>query len=103
MQKFPGLIQIKRKRVESTRKGYRAMSSLNSNFVGNYVYGADANADRLVGPSADSQRTRQDGRRPNIDGMRITPEAIVANYESGQSIKFIVTELFPSVTYQLHP
>ena len=34
------------------------------------------------------------GGSPNIDGMRITPETIVDNYESG----FNVVEMFPAGT-----
>ena len=40
------------------------------------------------------------GGAPNIDGMRITPEAIVDNYERGLSIEEIVTEVFSGVTYE---
>ena len=40
------------------------------------------------------------GGAPNIDGLRITPEVIVENYERVQSIAYIITELFPSVTYE---
>ncbi len=37
------------------------------------------------------------GGSPNIDRMRITPETIVDNYESGFSVAEIV-EMFPPVT-----
>ncbi len=37
------------------------------------------------------------GGSPNIEGMRITPETIVDNYESGFSVAEIV-EMFPPVT-----
>jgi uncharacterized protein (DUF433 family) len=39
------------------------------------------------------------GGAPNIDGMRITPETIVDNYESGFSITEIV-DMFPAVNEQ---
>jgi uncharacterized protein (DUF433 family) len=39
------------------------------------------------------------GGAPNIDGMRITPETIVDNYESGFSVSEIV-EMFPAVSEQ---
>ena len=39
------------------------------------------------------------GGAPNIDGIRITPETIVDNYESGFSLAEIV-ELFPAVNEQ---
>ncbi len=38
------------------------------------------------------------GGAPNIDGMRITPEAILDNYESGCSVAEIANEIFPGVT-----
>jgi uncharacterized protein (DUF433 family) len=37
------------------------------------------------------------GGAPNIDGMRITPETIVDNYDSGFSVTEIV-EMFPAMT-----
>lgn len=37
------------------------------------------------------------GDAPNVDGMRITPETLVDNYESGCSVSEIV-EMFPAVT-----
>ncbi len=37
------------------------------------------------------------GGAPNVDGMRITPETIIDNYESGFSVSEIV-EMFPAVT-----
>jgi len=39
------------------------------------------------------------GGASNIDGMRITPETIVDNYESGFSVAEIV-EMFPAVNEQ---
>jgi uncharacterized protein (DUF433 family) len=39
------------------------------------------------------------GGAPNIDGMRITPETIVDNYESGFSVAEIV-DMFPAVNEQ---
>jgi len=40
------------------------------------------------------------GGAPNIDGMRITPEAILDNYEDGCSIAEISNEIFPGVTQE---
>lgn len=40
------------------------------------------------------------GGAPNIAGMRITPETIVDNYEGGISIRELVTEHFPGVSYE---
>jgi uncharacterized protein (DUF433 family) len=40
------------------------------------------------------------GGAPNIDGMRITPEAILENYESGFSVSEIADEIFPGVTQE---
>ena len=39
------------------------------------------------------------GGSPNIDGMRIAPETIVDNYESGFSVPEIV-DMFPAVSEQ---
>jgi uncharacterized protein (DUF433 family) len=39
------------------------------------------------------------GGVPNVDGMRITPEAVLANYEDGLSISEII-EQFPSLNEQ---
>jgi uncharacterized protein (DUF433 family) len=39
------------------------------------------------------------GGAPNIDGMRITPETIVDNFESGFSVAEIV-DMFPAVNEQ---
>jgi uncharacterized protein (DUF433 family) len=39
------------------------------------------------------------GGVPNIDGMRITPETVVDNYEDGLSIAEII-EQFPSLNEQ---
>lgn len=36
---------------------------------------------------------------PNIDGIRITPETIVDNYESGFTVAEII-EMFPAVSEQ---
>jgi uncharacterized protein (DUF433 family) len=40
------------------------------------------------------------GGAPNIDGMRITPEAILENYEDGCTITEIANEIFPGVTQE---
>jgi uncharacterized protein (DUF433 family) len=39
------------------------------------------------------------GGAPNIDGIRISPETIVDNYESGFSVAEII-DMFPAVTEQ---
>lgn len=38
------------------------------------------------------------GGAPNVDGMRITPEAILDNYEDGCSVAEISDAIFPGVT-----
>ncbi len=40
------------------------------------------------------------GGAPNIDGMRIKPEAILDNYESGFGVAEIANEIFPGVTQE---
>ncbi len=46
------------------------------------------------------RETGKRGGAPNIDGMRITPEAILENYESGFSVSEIADEIFPGVTQE---
>jgi uncharacterized protein (DUF433 family) len=40
------------------------------------------------------------GGAPNVAGMRITPEAILDNYEDGCSIAEISDEIFPGVSQE---